>query len=136
MVRPISTAFPAPEKLTVPAVWFTMPTAPLAMCWFAIIAKPKDILCDQFCVDAIGESWAPCYIPLEKGSFLSTKDVFGQVVNYSTKARKYRFRSKVWSLWSELRTNKNRRTVPAIKIRPSADLTDEQVEEIIKALGR
>lgn len=110
-----------------------MPTAPAAMNWLILIAKPADIKCDMFCLEALGKMWAPAYFILEKSAYLNVKDSFGLAARFTSKPRG--IHTIVWDLVTRQREAKtgNITWVPAV--RQNRILNDEDAKALLASFA-
>lgn len=110
-----------------------LPTAPVAMIWSLLIEKPKDLMCDLFCIRANDKEYAPALFPVERSAFLSVSTPFGLAANHTTKARG--LYSVVWEMKTVVYTAKTGNTTWVPKIQIVEHLNDEQIENLKAAVN-
>jgi hypothetical protein len=73
-----------------------LPTAPIAMLWFLLIEKPKDLLCELFCIREGDREYAPAKMAVERSAYYSVSQTFGTAARWTCKERG--IGSAVWGL--------------------------------------
>lgn len=109
------------------------PTAPPAMTWQMLIEKPSDLNCEMFCIEVNGKLYAPAYMSLDKGAYLSVKDQFGLAVNYTCIKRG--IDCAKWELATRVRTAKTGNETWVPYIRGQGYLTEDEVANIRAIFG-
>jgi hypothetical protein len=109
------------------------PSAPRCTQFLMLLEKPKDLICDHFCVPFRGSFWAPAYFSVEKMAYRSVESAYGRAIKFTCKARG--IRSAFWRLWTEqekLRNSENRVWVPRLQM--TGVLSDEELDELNKVI--
>ena len=107
-------------------------SAPPAMRWLLLLARPEGVESGFFCVpSADGRMWAPAYMNVERTAYREVSTTFG-LTERATRASGRGLHSVLWDLTTRLwksKSNTNSTWVP--KLTKIKDLTDEEITNLV-----